>query len=135
MILALWWSSLKRNVMLSSLLLVLASMDRLYPVQLIIPILLLLPKRDERVRIILYSACWTGLIFLTENVFDKSETISNWRLILNLYEYQPGLNVTWYMLIELFDHFRQFFIFIVQVNEYEQLLIYSICIDFLPLLY
>ena len=37
-------------------------------------------------------------------------------MILNLTEYEPGLNYSWYMLIELFDHFRHFFVMIIQVS-------------------
>ena len=117
LILSCWLCALERHSTLSALFLVLSSIDRFYPIQLILPIALLfkVPKLVASVGI------WSGLIAGAVSLLGgvPSDLVSNWRIILNLSDYEPGLNYSWYMLIELFDHFRQFFILIIQVSRYQ----------------
>ncbi|CBY21691.1 unnamed protein product [Oikopleura dioica] len=110
----LWNCSIKEKDFTGSLLLVLCTADRLYPVQLIIPILLLKPTLLSKAKYVLLVVFWTTLLVF----FIGPEMFSNWNVIFNLTIYEPGLNCSWYMLIELFDHFREFFVQILQVNAF-----------------
>ena len=105
----LWYSGLKQKPVLCGILLFLASVDRLYPVQFVLPLFLLMEKtRDRIIFMTTISICFIW-------VFSTQDILSNWRLMFWLSEYNPGLNSAWYMLIELFDHFRTFFVLILQV--------------------
>lgn len=114
LLICLWSCSIKEKYFTGSLLLVLSTADRLYPAQLIVPILLLKPTFSSKAKYILLLVCWTALLVF----IIGPEMFSNWNVIFNLTIYEPGLNCSWYMLIELFDHFRDFFVQILQVNAF-----------------
>lgn len=116
-ILACWYSALKEQYGLSSLFLVLAMFDRYYPFQLIIPIMLL---TKHKIKFISFFTFWIAVCCYLQHLTGSSilELFENWEVILNLTEYEPGLNYSWYMLIELFDHFRHFFVMIIQVQMF-----------------
>jgi len=116
LILSCWLCALERHSTLSALFLVLSSIDRLYPIQLILPIALLFKAPKFLASVGLWSGLIAGAVSLLGGV--PSDLVSNWRIILNLSDYEPGLNYSWYMLIELFDHFRQFFILIIQIQMF-----------------
>jgi len=129
LILACWFTTLERHASLSALFLVLSSIDRFYPIQLIIPICLLF--NDKRVIVAVVAWCGTiGAAVATLGGCDPLELVSNWRMILQLTDYEPGLNYSWYMLIELFDHFRQFFILIIQIQMFCYVV--PLCFRFKP---
>ena len=110
MISGLWYSATERKPILCGILLFLTSVDRLYPIQLVLPIFLLMQtKVDKFLMAATLVTCFAWAI-------STEEILSNWRLMFWLSEYNPGLNAAWYMLIELFDHFRTFFVLILQVN-------------------
>lgn len=116
-ILTCWFLTLKSQILGSSLFLTLASIDRFYPIQLIVPILSLANSKAR------YLGCltfWiTALIGACHTLgISAVSLIENWNVIWDLSEYEPGLNYSWYMLIELFDHFREFFIKIIQVQMF-----------------
>ncbi|CAG5107530.1 Oidioi.mRNA.OKI2018_I69.chr1.g3371.t1.cds [Oikopleura dioica] len=110
----LWHCSINHKDVIGSLLLVLSSADRLYPLQLIVPILMLKQGLHAKAKYLFLVVFWSSLVWFTVG----SEMFSNWNVIFNLTIYEPGLNCSWYMLIELFDHFRDFFVQILQVNAF-----------------
>ena len=111
-LICLWSCSIKEKDFTGSLLLVLSTADRLYPAQLVVPILLLKQTFSSKAKYILLVVFWTALLAF----IIGPEIFSNWNVIFNLTIYEPGLNCSWYMLIELFDHFRDFFVQILQVR-------------------
>jgi len=110
----LWSCSINGKDFTGSLLLVLCTADRLYPAQLIVPIILLKSSISSKAKYLLLVVFWTTLLVFVIG----PEMFSNWNVIFNLTIYEPGLNCSWYMLIELFDHFREFFVQILQVNAF-----------------
>jgi len=116
-ILACWFLTLKSKNLGSSLFLILASMDRFYPIQLLIPIIFITKSKSQY---LICLALWTIALTGTCQMLGISSwsLIENWNVIWDLSEYEPGLNYSWYMLIELFDHFREFFVKIIQVQMF-----------------
>jgi hypothetical protein len=113
--------SIKEKDFTGSLLFVLCTADRLYPAQLIVPILLLKPTFSSKAKYVFLVVFWATLLLF----IIGPEMFSNWNVILNLTIYEPGLNCSWYMLIELFDHFRDFFVQILQVSAQKTDIFYT----------
>ncbi|XP_046329560.1 phosphatidylinositol glycan anchor biosynthesis class U protein-like [Haliotis rufescens] len=125
-------NALQGNEILCSLFLALAAYQSLYPFVYIVPVALLFYKRAypnatcytsaEAVGSYLYtSACFLIFILLLIGVSYGLENswdflYSTYGFILTVPDLSPNIGVFWYFFTEMFEHFRNFFICVFQIN-------------------
>lgn len=133
LILCLWLILLLSDrVGLSLLFLALISHNSVYPLMLIVPTLLYVynsntngSKEINCVKYLIYYSGYLLAIFGMNYYFEDfsfSFIKSTYLFILKVPDLQPNLGLFWYFFTEMFDHFREFFTWILQLNTFIYLI-------------
>jgi len=119
---------LKGKLTLSTFFLAIASYLTLYPLVLIIPLVVLLNKyppgvRSSTLRMIVAAVLFVGSI---GGLLGLSyQLLGSWSFLRETYgftmlveELTPNIGLFWYYFVEVFEHFRNFFLFALQFNVF-----------------
>ncbi|KAL0482734.1 GPI-anchor transamidase subunit U [Acrasis kona] len=136
--------ALRNNVILSTLGLSLACYLTVYPLVLLIPLIVMFHQiadvhagknvgvnKSIIVKVILWSVIWQGLLqYMSFTIMGRS-----WEFLQQAYVYAlsvadltPNWGNFWYFFIEVFDHFRQFFLLMFNIHMLSY--IAPLCIRF-----
>lgn len=94
-----------------------------YPIVFVVPFTLLISER-RKASIIRIVVQILGLIafYLAILLFISHQTVGSWNFMNAFYgtlffvrDLQPNMGVYWYFVIEMFDHFRTFFVIVFQM--------------------
>ncbi|XP_033119748.1 phosphatidylinositol glycan anchor biosynthesis class U protein-like [Anneissia japonica] len=119
----------------ATLAIALAAYQSLYPVMLIIPCAIHIARQEQKDVTISFgdgmfwkSCLRTGLSFLFWASFLlclSYHLLGTWDFLFSTYGFilsvgnlQPNLGLFWYFLIEMFEHFRIFFVWVFQINAF-----------------
>ncbi|KAG0268275.1 hypothetical protein DFQ27_007126 [Actinomortierella ambigua] len=119
------WMGMKGNKSIAMFGVALAAYLSLYPIMLAIPVALLLTQHidgESKKRAIQLSvgflATWTvallGLSWVLVGSWDFMSSV--YGTILSVRDLTPNLGLLWYFFIEMFDHFRPFFLVVFQLH-------------------
>jgi len=100
-----------------------------YPAVLMFPYLILIRKMDERVGLFktaLFCCCplifGYGLLKVAQNMTSDLSTYDlvyyGFVRMLNVPDLRPNLGVWWYFFLEIFDRFRDFFVFVFHMHPF-----------------
>lgn len=128
-VLTLLWT-LKGNILLSTLFAAVSSYLSFYPIMLIIPISMIHCDVSHRSRTTLISTTILSFVIWCVMLLWLSYTaVGSWQFlhavygfILSVPDHMPNLGLFWYFFMLVFEHFRQFFLWIFQINVF----IYSV---------
>jgi GPI-anchor transamidase subunit U len=118
--------SLKGNIIISSFSLSFSTYLSVYPILLITTIPLLIKKEKFKksfflnyfIFIAIFSVWLLSLLYISYLINNKSLDFINvvyWRMI-NIKDLTPNYGIFWYIITEMFDYFRNFFIFILNTH-------------------
>ncbi|KAF9915245.1 hypothetical protein BX616_006569 [Lobosporangium transversale] len=122
------WMGMKRNKGLAMFSIALATYLSFYPAMLMIPVVLMLTRGDigkqqqKRISVqcgALFLACLISLFLLSFVLVDSWSFFSGvYGTILAVTDLTPNLGLLWYFFIEMFDHFRSFFLIVFQLHVF-----------------
>ncbi|XP_053213035.1 phosphatidylinositol glycan anchor biosynthesis class U protein-like [Panonychus citri] len=121
------------------LLVALVAYHSLYPILLVFPVLMALEKTNSNGKSFSYSskgtifslaACFISTLLLISIFVMVSESIagsfaylsSSYLFLLSVPDFTPNIGLFWYFFTEMFDQFRDFFLWTFQINTF----VYSI---------
>ncbi|VBB32225.1 unnamed protein product [Acanthocheilonema viteae] len=109
----------KGSLLLSSILYSVLVHLSLYPAVYICALLVKFSTLKERMLTITFSTIMLiGLLFfnrfLNENSWDYID--STYKFLLDVRDLTPNVGIFWYFFIEVFNHFRRFFLWVFQIN-------------------
>ncbi|KAL7750427.1 hypothetical protein RI367_004201 [Sorochytrium milnesiophthora] len=123
------YTAVEGNLILSSLCAALATYLGLYPVMLLPAIGLLFSKRYRSntrkaiIGVILSTLMWTATLHIATAFlldYNFADVFRFWSsfygTILTVPDLTPNLGLWWYFMLEVFDHFRPFFVFVFQTH-------------------
>jgi len=93
-----------------SLSIVIAS--QIYPVQYLVPFII----HKNRVKLTLITIIFTIIIWSVNNYLNENAVQSVHKFILTTPDYTPNTGIFWYLVAEMFEHFRTLFLWILQLN-------------------
>lgn len=97
---------------LAAMSLAVVSVSQIYPVQVLIP--LVYYRRDK---VFIISTLVFVVIFAAVNHLMNADSLSAiYSFTLTCPDYSPNTGIFWYLITEMFEHFRTFFLWILQVN-------------------
>ncbi|XP_028392160.1 phosphatidylinositol glycan anchor biosynthesis class U protein-like isoform X2 [Dendronephthya gigantea] len=126
------YCSLVGSTSLSMFFIAFAAHKSLYPVMLVIPLALILTqdmrvsdvscksKTRSVISTILWFVFWSGLLLcLSRAMFGSWQFLdATYGFTLRVPELTPNMGLFWYLFLEMFDHFREFFILVFQLNAF-----------------
>jgi GPI-anchor transamidase subunit U len=114
----------KNMKLLSLISLALETQKNFYPVILIVPVALMLSEgsKSKKRSFILYTALFigifSGLQYLNYHLMGSSWGFfdSTYAFIMSCKDLTPSIGIFWYFFTEMFDHFRELFLYTFQFN-------------------
>uniref|UniRef100_A0A0R3RU97 Phosphatidylinositol glycan anchor biosynthesis class U protein n=1 Tax=Elaeophora elaphi TaxID=1147741 RepID=A0A0R3RU97_9BILA len=109
----------KSSVLFSSILFSVLVHLSLYPAVYICALLVKFSTLKERTLIIIYSVILlVGLLFSNRflNESNWNYIDSTYKFLLDVRDLTPNVGIFWYFFIEVFNHFRRFFLWVFQIN-------------------
>ncbi|RWS15875.1 phosphatidylinositol glycan anchor biosynthesis class U protein-like protein [Dinothrombium tinctorium] len=123
---------------LSCFLLALISYQTLYPIMLIVPLIMIIernqiPESEENSKPVyiykkssvlrtlgLFLIILSGLIINSYHLSSQSWNFlnSSYGFLLTVPDFTPNVGLFWYFFTEMFDHFRDFFLWTFQINSF-----------------
>ncbi|VDK84537.1 unnamed protein product [Onchocerca ochengi] len=109
----------KGSLLFSTILFSLLAQLAFYPAIYICALLMKFSSLKERALVITFSTIMLiGLLlfncFLNDNSWNYID--STYKFLLDVRDLTPNVGIFWYFFIEVFDHFRRFFLWVFQVN-------------------
>ncbi|CAB4005459.1 phosphatidylinositol glycan anchor biosynthesis class U -like [Paramuricea clavata] len=111
-----------------------AAYKSLYPIMLIVPITLILIQKDSYspklstpmstlrcvISTLAWFLFWIGLYLGLSRAIVGSWAFldATYGFILRVPDLTPNMGLFWYLFLEMFDHFREFFILVFQLNAF-----------------
>ncbi len=116
-------ASLRGQAAMAGLFLALATYQSFYPVMLLVPMVMILHDNKmsfrEAVQSSLPFLLWLSALYYASYVMMGESTsfiVSTTGFILSVPELTPNMGLFWYFFIEMFEHFRVFFVCTFQLN-------------------
>ncbi|XP_068699893.1 phosphatidylinositol glycan anchor biosynthesis class U protein-like [Montipora foliosa] len=124
--------AMKGSVLLSTLGVALGAYHSLYPITLLPPVVLILIKvrsveLEFNRKVVVFAlsiigsfVMWTAfLLVLSYQMFNSWDfLIATHGFILQVSDLTPNMGLFWYFFTEMFDHFRNFFLWVFQLNAF-----------------
>lgn len=106
----------------------------LYPVVLVVPCMQVFCNRIRKNQFAtIFVGCSYIAIFLLLLIIISNAILNDWSFFTAIYghhltfsELKPNVGLAWYLFVEMFDHFRSFFLFVFQGNLFIYLVPMSI---------
>jgi phosphatidylinositol glycan class U len=96
----------------SSISLSIIIVSQIYPVQYLVPFII----HKNRIKLILQTITFTFIILTINNYLNENAVQSVYKYILTTPDYTPNTGIFWYLVAEMFEHFRTLFLWILQLN-------------------
>jgi len=94
--------------------------SQLYPVQLLIPLLFQCNGKDlKNIKVlVIFSVIFISSFLYLNYLINNDSLLSIYNFILNCPDYTPNTGIWWYLITEMFEHFRDFFVGILTINVF-----------------
>ncbi|XP_071958586.1 phosphatidylinositol glycan anchor biosynthesis class U protein-like [Antedon mediterranea] len=119
----------------ATLAIALAAYQSLYPVMLLVPCAIHVARQEQKDVSVFFddakfwkSCCKTGLCFIfwaSFLMYLSYSLLESWDFLFSTYGFilsvgnlQPNVGLFWYFMLEMFEHFRLFFIWVFQINAF-----------------
>lgn len=112
----------QKRPFLAGICLAILSVNQIYPVQYLVPFLIY----RKNFKIITTSTLSIFVILAVNHLMNPDAIPSIYKYILTCPDYSPNTGIFWYLVAEMFEHFRAFFLAILQINVF----IYAIPLSF-----
>ncbi|ORX51928.1 phosphatidylinositol glycan, class U [Hesseltinella vesiculosa] len=127
-VMAMYWAMHQRPG-LSMLWATVAAYLSLYPIMLVPPLLLALPRSLRTQGIGYFMATFVALLVMSRLVIGSWDFLhATYDVVLYLQELSPNVGMFWYFFIEIFDPFRSFFLMVFQLHCF--IFMAPLCIKF-----
>jgi len=102
----------KMSTLTSAVSLSIVIASQIYPVQYLVPFII----HKNRVNLTLITIIFTIIIWSINNYLNENAVQSVHKFILTTPDYTPNTGIFWYLVAEMFEHFRTLFLWILQLN-------------------
>lgn len=110
---------------LSCVCIAMSSYLSLYPIMLLVPVTIYACQKSCSVTVPVIKCLTSLILMLCGLLYTSYKMDSSWQFVYSVYGFileapdlTPNMGLFWYFFLEMFDHFRLFFLWVYQINAF-----------------